>query len=162
MSLLKTLSSCALLTALVLWSTPSSQALRPPDEVAPGCGASFTRVSSEGYRPRGSILYVTPDINLGSAQAGDSPDACSVSFSFGFHTPGFGVAYNNCGLLGDGDRLETGLLYGHLREICGGTRQISFQLGLLNPEYKGHCPPRPLASPLAYSEVWELRCHPQR
>ena len=161
MSLLHSLSTSALLVTLALWSTPSSQALRTPDEVASGCGASFTRVSSEGYRPRSSILYVTPEVHLDGKNEGSS-DSCAADFTFGFYAPGFGVSYNNCGLLGDGSRLQSGQYHGELGESCGGTRQISFQLGLMDPDFTGHCPPRPLAAPLAYSEVWELRCGEQR
>jgi hypothetical protein len=157
MSFIQSLSTSALLVVLVLWSTPSSQALRTLDEAEPACGASFARVSSEGYRPRSSIMYVIPDIRLDSMNEG-SMDSCNANFTFGFYAPGFGVSYNNCGLLGDGDRHVSGLYHGELGESCGGTRQISFQLGLLNPDFTGHCPPRPLAEPLAYSEVWELRC----
>lgn len=157
MPLIQSMSTSALLVALVLWSTPSSQARRTLGEAESACVASFTRVSSEGYRPRSSIMYVTPDIHLDSRNEGPM-DSCHANFTFGFYAPGFGVSYNNCGLLGDGDRLASGLYHGELCESCGGTRQISFQLGLLNPDFTGHCPPKPLAEPLAYSEVWELRC----
>ena len=157
MSRIKSLSTSVLLVTLFLWSTPSSQALRTPDEIVPACRASLTRVSSEGYLPRASILYVTPEIHLDGKNEG-SAESCSAEFTFGFYVPGFGVSYNNCGLLSDGDQVVSGLYHGELGGSCGGTRQISFQLGLLNPEFTGHCPPRPLAAPLAYSEVWELRC----
>lgn len=157
MSLIQSLSTSALLVTLALWSTPSSQALRTTDEVAPDCRASFTRVASDGYRPRASILYLTPEVHLDGKNEG-STDSCRADFTFGFYAPGFGVSYNNCGLLGDGHQMVSGRYHGELGESSGGTRQISFQLGLLNPEFTGHCPPRPLAAPLAYSEVWELRC----
>ena len=157
MSLIQSLSTSALLVTLALWSTPSSQALRTTDEVAPDCRASFTRVASDGYRPRASILYLTPEVHLDGKHE-SSTDSCRADFTFGFYAPGFGVSYNNCGLLGNGNQMVSGRYHGELDESSGGTRQISFQLGLLNPEFTGHCPPRPLAAPLAYSEVWELRC----
>lgn len=150
--LIKNLALAACIIALSIAPASSVSATEVTQDCPEDCEAKFVMVNTPGSKPPGIIFHVL----MRSLKSGkgvmvqEEPggpivcrtcEDCRVSFYFLFNTPGKSVSYNNCGLLDNGTG-NGGVLPGHLVRCCGFTEPISFEMGTLDPNFTGQCPPR--------------------